>query len=57
MGGPQYKPIGGHILAHAAQTRLSLRKGQAEQRIVKIYDSPSLPEDQVSKFLTRAAKK
>jgi DNA repair protein RAD51 len=48
MGGPQYKPIGGHILAHAAQTRLSLRKGQAEQRIVKIYDSPSLPEDQAT---------
>ena len=39
--GPAYKPIGGHILAHAAQTRLALRKGSGDTRIVKIYDSPS----------------
>jgi meiotic recombination protein DMC1 len=38
------KPVGGHILAHASTTRLSLRKGRADQRICKIYDSPSLPE-------------
>lgn len=38
------KPIGGHIMAHAAQTRLSLRKGKGEQRIMKVYDSPCLPE-------------
>lgn len=38
------KPIGGHILAHASTTRLSLRKGRGDQRICKIYDSPSLPE-------------
>jgi len=38
------KPIGGHILAHASTTRCFLRKGRGEQRICKIYDSPSLPE-------------
>lgn len=38
------KPIGGHIMAHASTTRLSLRKGRGEQRIIKVYDSPSLPE-------------
>lgn len=38
------KPIGGNIMAHASQTRLYLRKGRGEQRICKIYDSPSLPE-------------
>lgn len=38
------KPIGGHVLAHASTTRLSLRKGRGEQRICKIYDSPCLPE-------------
>lgn len=38
------KPIGGHIMAHFSTTRLSLRKGRAEQRIMKIYDSPCLPE-------------
>lgn len=38
------KPVGGHILAHASTTRLSLRKGRGEQRVCKIYDSPCLPE-------------
>ncbi|KAJ6218568.1 hypothetical protein RDWZM_009725 [Blomia tropicalis] len=38
------KPIGGHIVAHASTTRLSLRKGKGENRICKIYDSPNLPE-------------
>jgi DNA repair protein RAD51 len=38
------KPIGGHIMAHASTTRLSLRKGRGETRICKIYDSPCLPE-------------
>lgn len=38
------KPVGGHILAHASTTRLSLRKGRGDQRVCKIYDSPSLPE-------------
>lgn len=38
------KPIGGHVLAHASTTRLSLRKGRAENRIAKIYDSPDVPE-------------
>ncbi|KAF8821802.1 putative Dna repair protein RAD51 [Cardiosporidium cionae] len=37
-------PIGGNIIAHASQTRLYLRKGRADSRICKIYDSPSLPE-------------
>jgi len=32
------KPIGGHILAHASTTRLSLRKGRGELRIAKVYD-------------------
>lgn len=40
------KPIGGNILAHASTTRLSLKKGRAEQRICKIYDSPCLPESE-----------
>lgn len=42
--GPQVKPIGGHIIGHASQTRLFFRKGKGESRICKIYDSPSLPE-------------
>lgn len=42
--GPQVKPAGGHIIGHASQTRLALRKGKGATRICKIYDSPSLPE-------------
>ncbi|KAI8376598.1 DNA repair protein RAD51 [Choanephora cucurbitarum] len=38
------KPAGGNIIAHASCTRLYLRKGRGENRICKIYDSPSLPE-------------
>lgn len=40
------KPIGGHIMAHSSTTRLSFRKGKGEQRIVKVYDSPCLPESE-----------
>ncbi len=38
------KPIGGNIMAHASTTRLRLRKGRAENRIMTVYDSPTLPE-------------
>lgn len=37
-------PIGGNIIAHASTTRLSLRKGRANTRVCKVYDSPCLPE-------------
>lgn len=40
------KPIGGNIIAHASTTRLYLRKGRGEARVCKIYDSPSLPENE-----------
>jgi meiotic recombination protein DMC1 len=38
------KPAGGHVLAHAATTRLMLRKGKRLQRVCKIFDVPNLPE-------------
>ncbi|KAG2429936.1 hypothetical protein HYH02_013887 [Chlamydomonas schloesseri] len=44
FAGPQTKPIGGNIMAHATTTRLSVRKGRGENRVVKIIASPSLPE-------------
>ncbi len=37
-------PIGGNILAHAATTMLYLRKSKEEKRIVRLVDSPSMPE-------------
>lgn len=42
--GPQVKPVGGHIIGHASQTRLAFRKGKGTTRVCKIYDSPNLPE-------------
>ena len=44
------KPAGGHVLAHASTIRLMFRKGKGEQRICKIYDSPSLPEAEAISF-------
>ncbi|KAK4756848.1 hypothetical protein SAY87_006975 [Trapa incisa] len=44
FAGPQIKPIGGNIMAHASTTRLALRKGRAEERICKVISSPCLPE-------------
>ncbi|KAI8996902.1 Rad51-domain-containing protein [Pilobolus umbonatus] len=41
------KPTGGNIMAHASCTRLYLRKGRGDNRVCKIYDSPSLPESEV----------
>lgn len=46
--GPSIKPIGGNIIAHASTTRLYLRKGRANTRICKIYDSPNLPEGEAN---------
>ena len=38
------KPIGGHVMGHASQVRLFLKKGRGETRICKVYDSPNLRE-------------
>ena len=40
------KPVGGHIMAHASTTRLYLRKGKGDQRVCKIYDSPTICESE-----------
>lgn len=45
--GDPNKAAGGHILAHAATTRVYLRKGKGEQRVMKLVDSPHLPEGEV----------
>ncbi|KAI4335147.1 hypothetical protein L6164_013820 [Bauhinia variegata] len=44
FAGPQIKPIGGNIMAHATTTRLAVRKGRGEERICKVISSPCLPE-------------
>lgn len=42
------RPVGGHVLAHASATRLQLRKGRAEERVLKIMDSPDVAEGEAS---------
>ncbi|PKK81828.1 MAG: DNA repair and recombination protein RadA [Thermoplasmata archaeon HGW-Thermoplasmata-2] len=44
MFGDPTRPIGGHIVAHTATFRLYLRKSKGDKRIVKLIDSPNLPE-------------
>ena len=42
--GDPLAPIGGHIVAHAATTRLYLRKSKGDRRIARVVDSPLLAE-------------
>lgn len=52
MFGPVIKPVGGHVIAHASTTRVMLKKGKAEQRIGKIFDSPLMPEEEATFAIT-----
>lgn len=45
-------PVGGHVLAHSSTTRLYFKKGKGDERICKIYDSPSLPSGESVFLLT-----
>lgn len=44
--GDPTSPVGGHVVAHAAQTRVMLRKSKGNRRIARIADSPLLPENE-----------
>ncbi len=50
-------PIGGNILAHAATTRLYLRKSKEDKRIVRLVDSPNMPEGECIMRITPAGIK
>ncbi len=45
-------PVGGNIMAHAATTRLYLRKSKEDKRIVRLVDSPSMPEGEAVMKIT-----
>lgn len=51
-GAPTMLPVGGHILAHASQTRVFLRKGSGANRVAKIWDSPDMPEAECKYMIT-----
>ena len=42
--GDPTRPIGGHIVGHTATFRMYLRKSKGNKRIVRLIDSPHLPE-------------
>jgi len=42
-GGPDYEPIGGHIVGHNSTYRIWLRKSKKNLRIATIVDSPKHP--------------
>jgi DNA repair protein RadA len=41
------KAVGGNIMGHAAFTRMEIRKGRLEKRIVALTKSPYLPEGEI----------
>ena len=50
-------PVGGNVIAHAATTRLYMRKSKEEKRIVRLVDSPNMPEGEaVIKITTNGIK-
>lgn len=42
--GDPTQPIGGHILGHNSTVRVYLRKSKDTKRIVRLVDSPNLPD-------------
>lgn len=45
-------PVGGNVVAHAATTRLYIRKSKEEKRIIRLVDSPNMPEGETVIKLT-----
>lgn len=45
-------PVGGNIIAHAATTRLYMRKSKEDKRIVRLVDSPNMPEGEAVMKIT-----
>ncbi|MDD3042803.1 MAG: DNA repair and recombination protein RadA [Methanosarcinaceae archaeon] len=52
--GDPTKPVGGHIVGHTATFRLYLRKSKGEKRIIRLVDSPNLPEGEAVVAVTTA---
>lgn len=52
MFGDPTTAVGGHIVGHAAQFRIYLRRGKKDSRVAKMIDSPNLPENEAVFFIT-----
>ena len=55
--GDPTEAIGGHIVGHNSQTRIYIRKGKKGSRVAKLVDSPSLPDGEVSFYVTEGGLK
>jgi DNA repair protein RadA len=52
--GDPNRPAGGNIVAHASTHRLYIRKGKDNTRVIRVIDSPYLPE-QATRFAITSA--
>ena len=52
MFGDPITPIGGNIVGHASTYRLYIRRGKKGSRVVKLIDSPNLPDNECIFFVT-----
>lgn len=50
--GDPTRPIGGHIVGHAATFRIYMRKSKGGKRICRLVDSPNLPDGEAVVTLT-----
>lgn len=53
MFGPTMKPVGGHILGHAATYRFEIRRRSGVNRVIKVIDSPDLPNAEIPVMITK----
>jgi DNA repair protein RadA len=51
--GNPIQPIGGNIVGHNSTSRIYIRKGKADSRVVKLVDSPHLPISDANFNITR----
>jgi DNA repair protein RadA len=46
MFGDPTKAIGGNIVGHACTFRMYIRRGKKDSRVIKLIDSPNLPDNE-----------
>jgi DNA repair protein RadA len=57
MFGDPTTAVGGNIVGHASTYRIYLRRGKQGSRVAKMIDSPNLPENECSFFVTEKGLK
>lgn len=54
VGSNGVTPVGGIVMAQASNTRLYLRKQPGNRRVCKVFQSPSLPENETTFAIAKA---